>query len=51
MEISLSELIQWIDGRIVGDPQKIIKGVAPFHAATSQDITFADSSKTIEENQ
>jgi UDP-3-O-[3-hydroxymyristoyl] glucosamine N-acyltransferase len=47
MEISLSELIQWIDGRIVGDPQKIIKGIAPFDAASPDDITFADSSKLL----
>jgi UDP-3-O-[3-hydroxymyristoyl] glucosamine N-acyltransferase len=47
MEISLSGLRKWIDGRIVGDPQKIITGVAPFHAATVQDITFADSSRIL----
>jgi UDP-3-O-[3-hydroxymyristoyl] glucosamine N-acyltransferase len=47
MEISLSGLLQWIDGRIVGDPQKTVSGVAPFDAATVRDITFADSPKIL----
>ncbi|MCU0598457.1 MAG: UDP-3-O-(3-hydroxymyristoyl)glucosamine N-acyltransferase [Desulfobacterales bacterium] len=47
MEISLSGLMQWIDGRIAGNPHVIIKGVAPFHAAASHDITFADSPKLL----
>jgi UDP-3-O-[3-hydroxymyristoyl] glucosamine N-acyltransferase len=47
MEIFLSGLIQWIDGRIAGDHQKIIKGIAPFDAAGPDDITFVDSSKLL----
>jgi UDP-3-O-[3-hydroxymyristoyl] glucosamine N-acyltransferase len=47
MEISLSAMLQWIDGRIVGDPQMTVSGVAPFEVATAQDITFADSSKIL----
>lgn len=47
MEISLSGLLQWTDGRIVGDPQKTVSGVAPFDAATVRDITFADLPKIL----
>jgi UDP-3-O-[3-hydroxymyristoyl] glucosamine N-acyltransferase len=47
MEISLSGLLQWIDGRIVGDPQKTVSGAAPFDAATDRDVTFADSPRIL----
>jgi UDP-3-O-[3-hydroxymyristoyl] glucosamine N-acyltransferase len=47
MEISLSGLLKWINGSIVGDPQKTVNGAAPFHAATVRDITFADSPKIL----
>jgi UDP-3-O-[3-hydroxymyristoyl] glucosamine N-acyltransferase len=47
MEIALSRLIESIGGRIAGDSHRIITGVAPFDAAASQDITFADSSRLL----
>jgi len=47
MEISLSALLQFVDGRIIGDPQKMINGAAPFSLATSDEITFADSANLL----
>ena len=45
MRILLSEIAKRIDGRVKGDPKKIIYGVAPFEDATEGDITFVDSAK------
>ena len=47
MEKSLAELVEKIGGEIVGDPDKIIKGIAPFDEAGQEDITFADSPKIL----
>ncbi len=47
MEKSLSELVEAIGGEIQGDPQKIIRGIAPFDEAGIDDITFADSPKIL----
>jgi UDP-3-O-[3-hydroxymyristoyl] glucosamine N-acyltransferase len=47
MEISLTGLNQVVKGEIVGDPEKIIHGLAPFDAAAIHDITFADSPKML----
>ena len=50
MEITLGELIQKIGGEVCeirGNPQKIVCGIAPFDAAGSDDITFADSPKIV----
>ena len=45
MEISLSQIADEIDGRVVGDPTYPIFGVAPFEVAGSNHITFVDSEK------
>jgi len=47
MEMTLADLNQVVNGEISGDPEKIIRGVAPFDAAGSYDITFADSPKIL----
>ncbi len=47
MEISLSDVAQKTGGTLVGDPDMVVSGIAPFHAACSRDITFADSSKLL----
>ena len=50
MDITLGELIQQIGGEvreIRGNPEKIVRGIAPFDAAGSDDITFADSPKIV----
>jgi len=45
MEILLSEIAKLVNGRLEGDPEKKIYGVAPFEYATDDDITFVDSAK------
>ncbi|NNK84285.1 MAG: UDP-3-O-(3-hydroxymyristoyl)glucosamine N-acyltransferase [Desulfobacterales bacterium] len=45
MEMLLSEIAKQVDGKIKGDPEKKIYGVAPFEHATDDDITFVDSVK------
>ena len=47
MEMSLAGLGQAVGGEIAGDSEKMIRGIAPFDAAESHDITFADSPKTL----
>lgn len=47
MEISLAELVEKIGGEIRGDPDTIIKGIAPFDQAGPADITFADAPKIL----
>lgn len=47
MEQFLSELIEGIDGKIQGDPDKVIKGLAPFDEAGIDDLTFADTPKIL----
>ncbi len=47
MEISLAALIKVTGGEIAGDPQKIVRGIAPFDEAGIDDITFADSPKIL----
>jgi UDP-3-O-[3-hydroxymyristoyl] glucosamine N-acyltransferase len=47
MEMSLAGLNQVVNGELNGDPEKIIRGIAPFDAAGSDDITFADSPKIL----
>lgn len=47
MEMSLAGLNTVVGGEIVGDPEKRIRGVAPFDAAGGHDITFADSPKAL----
>ena len=43
MEISLVSISEFIGGEIIGDVNKIIRGVAPFEEATVHDITYAGS--------
>ena len=45
MEILLSEIAKLVNGRVKGDLEKRIYGVAPFEHATDDDITFVDSVK------
>ncbi len=47
MEIPLAELAQRVGGEIHGDPQKMIRGVAPFDDAGKDDITFADAAQIL----
>lgn len=47
MENSLAELAEKFGGEIVGNPDKIINGIAPFDEAGVDDITFADSPKIL----
>ena len=47
MEMSLAGLNKVVKGKISGDPEKMIRGIAPFDAAASHDITFADSPKLL----
>ncbi len=49
MKITLSDLLAHIDGDIIGDPLRIIRGAAPFHAAKDDDITFADSARLLKQ--
>jgi UDP-3-O-[3-hydroxymyristoyl] glucosamine N-acyltransferase len=41
MAMILAQIAQELEGRVVGDPQKKISGVAPFETATADDITYA----------
>ena len=45
MEILLSEIAKLVNGRVKGDLDKKIYGVAPFEHATDDDLTFVDSVK------
>ncbi|MBW2562489.1 MAG: UDP-3-O-(3-hydroxymyristoyl)glucosamine N-acyltransferase [Deltaproteobacteria bacterium] len=45
MGILLSEIAKIVAGRVKGDLEKKIYGVAPFEHATDDDITFVDSAK------
>lgn len=47
MEYTLSQIADLIGGRLRGNPDKVIKGVAPFEAAGLEDITVAGSPKFI----
>jgi len=47
MEMSLACLGQAVGGEVAGDSEKMIRGIAPFDAAGTHDITFADSPKVL----
>jgi len=47
MEILLSEIAKLVNGRVKGDLEKRIYGVAPFEHATHDEITFVDGAKLI----
>ena len=41
MTISIGELAKRIEGKVSGNPDRLVSGVAPFGEATEQDITLA----------
>ena len=45
MKLSLSEVAELVQGRIAGDPNLTINGVAPFELAGEEDITVAGNEK------
>ncbi len=45
MKISLGEIAKIVGGKVVGDSDKMITGVAPFEDAGSDQITFAGNAK------
>lgn len=47
MEFPLSQIAQLLGGQLLGDPQKMIGGVAPFESAGPDDITVAASAKYV----
>ncbi|MFZ1955055.1 MAG: UDP-3-O-(3-hydroxymyristoyl)glucosamine N-acyltransferase [Desulfobacterales bacterium] len=47
MEIPLKRLAEHVGGHLKGDGDKIIRGVAPFETAATDDISFADGPKFI----
>jgi UDP-3-O-[3-hydroxymyristoyl] glucosamine N-acyltransferase len=49
MEIKLSRIAGVIGGALHGDPQKIIRGTAPFESALGDEITFAGSAKFLKQ--
>lgn len=51
MELPLNRIAEHIGGRVHGDDSIIIRGVAPFDSAASDQITFADGAKFIKRLQ
>ena len=47
MELSLGQIAEETDGRVIGNAAYLISGVAPFDAAEPGHITFVDSKKYI----
>jgi len=45
MKVSLSEIADLVQGRVVGDPDLTINGVAPFEQAGEHDITVAGNAR------
>jgi len=45
--ISLKKIAEIVNGKIIGDEEKIIKGTAPFEDATGDDLTFAINFKLL----
>ncbi|UCF95697.1 MAG: UDP-3-O-(3-hydroxymyristoyl)glucosamine N-acyltransferase [Desulfobacterales bacterium] len=45
MEILLSQIAALVQGNVVGDPNKLIRGVAPFETAHEDEITLAGQAK------
>lgn len=42
MSFQLSEITQWVDGELMGDPECVIDGAGPIDTAGAHQITFAD---------
>jgi len=49
MEMTVAQIARAIGGRVVGDPEKKITGIAPFEAATPDDITYAAEVKYLKQ--
>jgi len=49
MKLSLIEIADLVQGRVVGDPDLTIAGVAPFETAGQQDITVAGNAKFLKQ--
>ena len=47
MKISIKKIAELVEGRVKGDSEKDITGVAPFNEASSNHITFADNKKLL----
>ena len=47
MEIPLKHLAEHVGGHVKGDGDKVIRGVAPFETAATDEISFADGPKFI----
>ncbi len=45
MKISIAKIADWVQGRIIGEPDLMISGVAPFELAGEHDITVAGNAK------
>ena len=43
MEIQLKQIAELIDGRLRGDGEKVIRGIAPFESAGNDQVTFAEA--------
>ncbi len=41
MDIKLSRIARWVEGEILGNPDRIIRGAAPFDAAGPEELTCA----------
>jgi len=41
MGVGLSKIAGWVEGEILGDPDRIIRGVGPFETAGPDDLTYA----------
>lgn len=49
MKISLKKIAEIVRGRLKGNSEKIIAGIAPFNEASSDHITFADNKKLLKQ--
>ena len=47
MEIPLAQMAQLLGGQVLGDPQKMISGAAPFDLAGPDDITVAGNARYV----
>jgi len=45
MKVSIAEIADLVQGRVVGDPDRMINGVAPFEQAGEHDITVAGNAR------
>ena len=45
MEVTLSKIAALVQGTIIGDPEQVISGVAPFALAAGDQITVAGTAR------